>query len=99
MKILRPDFIFFSKQADGTVVADIVDPHGVHLADALPKLKGLATYAEANLSTYRRIEAVAKIDDRYRTLDLTKDKVRAAVQAATFAKSLYTGDVAKDYVL
>ena len=99
MKIVRPDFIFFSKQADGNIVADIVDPHGVHLADALPKLKGLAQYAEANFSTYRRIEAVAKIDDNYRALDLTKANVRAAIQAAASAKSLYAGDKAKDYIL
>jgi hypothetical protein len=99
MKIVRPDFIFFSQHADGSIVADIVDPHGIHLADALPKLKGLAKYAEANLSIYRRIEAVAKIDDEYRVLDLVKDRVRAAIQAATSAKSLYTGDTAKDYVL
>ncbi|MBM7486403.1 type III restriction enzyme [Bradyrhizobium sp. USDA 3686] len=97
MKIVRPDFIFFSEHANGTVVADIIDPHGIHLADALPKLKGLAKYAEANLSTYRRIEAVAKIDDSYRALDLTKDKVRAEIQAATSAKSLYTGKMANDY--
>jgi hypothetical protein len=99
MKIVRPDFIFFSEDADGNIVASIVDPHGFHLADALPKLKGLAKYAEANLSTYRRIEAVAKIDDNYRALDLTKAKVRTAIQAATSAKALYTGDKAKDYVL
>ena len=51
------------------------------------------------LSSYRRIEAVAKIDDKYRALDLTKDKVRAAIQAATSAKPLYVGNIAKDYVL
>jgi type III restriction enzyme len=28
-------------QADGTLVADIVDPHLLHLADALPRLQGL----------------------------------------------------------
>jgi type III restriction enzyme len=99
IKIVRPDFIFFAKQADGATAADIVDPHGIHLADALPKLKGLAKYAEANFSTYRRIETVARIGDEYRVLDLANDKVRAAIQAATSAKSLYTGDMAKDYVL
>jgi hypothetical protein len=29
------------------------------------------------------MDAVAKIDDRYYALDLTKDNVRAAIQAAT----------------
>jgi type III restriction enzyme len=59
----------------------------------------LAKYAEANLNIYRRIEAVAKIDDKYRVLDLANDKVRSAVQVAISAKSLYSADVAKDYVL
>lgn len=89
MKIVRPDFIFFSKLADGTIVADIVDPHGIHLADALPKLKGLAKYAEAHSISYRRIEAVAEIDGHYRMLDLTSDKVRETIAKAQSTKSLY----------
>jgi type III restriction enzyme len=32
-KTIRPDFIFFGTH-DGKVVADIVDPHGIHLGDA-----------------------------------------------------------------
>ncbi len=99
IKIVRPDFIFFARQADGSIVADIIDPHGIHLADALPKLKGLAKYAKANLNIYRRIEAVAKIEDKYRVLDLANDKVREAIQAAASAKSVYSGDIAKDYAL
>jgi hypothetical protein len=31
--IVRPDFIFFATQVDATVVADVVDPHSLHLAD------------------------------------------------------------------
>ena len=54
-KIVRPDFIFFATQDNGKVVADIVDPHGLHLADALPKLQGLTLYAEAHPKAYRRI--------------------------------------------
>jgi hypothetical protein len=97
MKIVRPDFIFFSRLADGSIVADIVDPHGIQFADALPKLKGLAKYAEANPGTYRRIEAVAKIDEQYRVLDLLKADVRTAVYAATSAKALYTSSAGRDY--
>ncbi|HEY5364438.1 MAG TPA: hypothetical protein VIJ49_09580, partial [Aestuariivirga sp.] len=97
LKIVRPDFIFFSKLTDGTIVADIVDPHGTHLADALPKLKGLAKYAETNSGSYRRIEAVAKIDERYRVLDLKDNSVRVQIYAATAAKPLYSGGAAKDY--
>ena len=56
-KIVRPYFLFFAEQ-DGKVVLDLVDPHGLHLADALPKLQGLALYAEQHATAYRRIESV-----------------------------------------
>ena len=80
-KIVRPDFIFFAEQ-DGKVVVDVVDPHGFHLADALPKLQGMARYAQAHPNVYRRIEAVAKLNGKRRVLDLTRTHVRQAVMAA-----------------
>ena len=95
--IVRPDFIFFSIQADGTVVADIVDPHSLHLADALPKLKGLALYAESHDKVYRRIESVAEAMGKLRVLDLTNANVREAIAAAKDAASLFTGALARDY--
>jgi hypothetical protein len=98
IKIVRPDFIFFAGLDDGTIVADIVDPHGWYLADALPKLKGLARYAEVNGAVYRRIETVAGLDGRYKLLDLKKEKVRDAILSASSAKSLYDSSVAEDYV-
>jgi len=98
-KIVRPDFIFFASLDNETIVADIVDPHGHHLADALPKLKGLARYAEANGTIYRRIEAVAELNGTYRLLDLKEEKVRDAVSSATNAKSLYESSVAGDYLV
>lgn len=96
-QLLRPDFIFFYRRPDGTVGADLVDPHGFHLADALPKLKGLARYAEANAGAFRRIEAVAKTDTGYRVLDLTEPKVRSAINAGASAKELFEGVSATDY--
>ena len=60
------------RQTDGTVVADIVDPHGLHLADALPKLQGLALYAETHAKAYRRIESVAEAMGKLRVLDLIR---------------------------
>lgn len=96
--ILRPDFVFFSTTADGTIVADIVDPHGHHLADALPKLRGLARYAETKGSLFRRIEAVTEIDGKYRVLDLKKAEVREALQhATTSAKPIYIGSLGAEY--
>lgn len=94
--IIRPDFIFFA-EVRGVIVADVVDPHGIHLADALPKLQGLALYAEAHASAYRRIESVAEAMGKLRTLDLTKDSVRQAIAKATDALSLFSGSLARDY--
>lgn len=95
-KVIRPDFIFFAED-DGEIVADIVDPHGFHLADALPKLKGLARYAETHGHIYRRIEAVAKSGDKLRVLDLTRADVRQAVIGAESAEAVYKSAVAGDY--
>lgn len=95
-KIVRPDFIFFAEQ-DGKVVVDLVDPHGLHLVDALPKLQGLAVYAESYGSAYRRIESVAEVFGKLRSLDLTRPDVRQAIKVATSAKGLYEGTWASDY--
>ena len=95
-KIVRPDFIFFAEQG-GEVVVDIIDPHGFHLADALPKLQGLARYAETHSQIYRRIEAVAETGGKLRVLDLTRDDVRQAVMGAASAEGLYKSAVAGDY--
>ncbi|MBS0188404.1 MAG: type III restriction endonuclease subunit R, partial [Planctomycetes bacterium] len=96
-QILRPDFLFFAKQGKDVVV-DIVDPHGFHLADALPKLQGLAQFAERHPQAFRRIEAVAEIGaGKLRVLDLTKADVRRAVMTASNAESLYRGATATNY--
>lgn len=96
-KIVRPDFLFFGELPDGTLAVDIVDPHGFHLSDALPKLRGLASYAESHPQVYRRIEAVADVGGRLRKLDLTRADVRSAVNSAESANSLYVGATAGDY--
>ncbi len=96
-KILRPDFIFFARLSDGTVAADIVDPHGIQFGDALPKLKGLAKYAEENVGVYRRIEVFAEVDGRERIIDLTEPAARAVVMTAATVKELYESDAAADY--
>jgi type III restriction enzyme len=98
-KIVRPDFVFFGQLPDGSVVADIVDPHGTQFGDAIPKLKGLARYAETFGDQYRRIEAVAKIGDKFRVLDLMEHSTRAAVAAATSIKALYESEAAADYLV
>ena len=96
-RILRPDFIFFARLPNGNLAVDILDPHGHYLADALPKLRGLARYAESNGAVFRRIEATIALNGVYRLLDLKNASVRAEVYAATNARSLYESSVAVDY--
>ena len=95
--IVRPDFIFFATAANGSVVADLVDPHGLHLADALPKLRGLALYAATRAGAYRRIESVAEAFGKLRVLDLMNAEVRSAIAQADDAASLFKGPMAMDY--
>lgn len=97
VKIVRPDFIFFSTQSDGSIAADIVDPHGTQFGDAIAKLQGLARYAETHPKVYRRIESVAKVGDKLRVLDLTIAEVRRTVAEAQDAKALYESHVASNY--
>ena len=96
-KAVRPDFIFFGTDHTGQVVADLVDPHGHHLSDALPKLRGLAAFAEKYQGEFRRIESVAETGGTMRVLDLTKHHVRQAIRDAKTAKGLYESGVASDY--
>lgn len=86
-----PDFIFFHGDA-GNLKVSIVDPHGHHLTDALPKLRGLAAFAAAHADSFHRIESVAGMEDgTLRVLDLTEASVREAVERAEDARALYLG--------
>ena len=95
--IVRPDFIFFVKKSDGSITADIIDPHSHHLSDSLPKLKGLAAYAENHGEFYRRIEAISKIGDKLKVLDLKDADVRDAINQAPSAKAVYDSEYGLDY--
>ena len=92
-----PDFLFF--HGDETVNVSIVDPHGPHLADALPKLRGLARFAEEHGEFFYRIESVARMPGGVlRVLDLMVPSVREAVAKAHDAESLYQSEgAAADY--
>ncbi|MDK9442959.1 hypothetical protein PL696_002542 [Pectobacterium atrosepticum] len=95
-KIVRPDFLFFAEQ-NGKVVVDLVDPHGLHLADAFPKLKGLALYAKYHSDAYRRIESVAEVKGKLRVLDLKRQDVQDAIAIAENAEMLFSSGLANDY--
>lgn len=95
--IMRPDFLFFSTDASGSVVVDIVDPHGDHLADSLPKLRGLADFVEKHGAEFGRIEAVAEVGGSYRVLDIKLAEVRELVRRVTSAKEAYLDQLGVAY--
>lgn len=95
-KLLRPDFIVFS-EINGVIKPSIVDPHGTHLSDSLPKLRGLATFAQKHGGKFYRIDAVAQIKGDYRKLDMLEERVRQAVEQADNVEGLFTSPVSDEY--
>jgi type III restriction enzyme len=92
-----PDFVFFHEQ-DGEVRVSVVDPHGHHLPDALPKLRGLADFTEKFGHGFHRIEAVSEMKNKVlRVLDLKEAAVREAIRSANDAEKLYLGPAAANY--
>jgi hypothetical protein len=94
---LCPDFVFFTGTEED-VKASIVDPHGYHLSDALPKLRGLADFAVAYGDHFHRIESVAEMKDKtLRVLDLKQERTRKAIFEAVDAEALYLSSEATNY--
>jgi len=92
-----PDFLFFHGDGQNTRVS-IVDPHGPHFADALPKLRGLADFAATYGESFYRIESVARMPEgTSRVLDLKDASTRKDIVEATNAEDLYRSDTAADY--
>jgi type III restriction enzyme len=75
---MHPDLVFFN-EIGGRTVASILDPHGHHLEDACMKLKALAAFAEKYGGAFHRIEAMSKVDNVMRVLDMKREAVREAV--------------------
>lgn len=77
---LAPDFIFVNR-VEGRLVASLIDPHGTYLADAVPKLRGLAEYVAKHAGKYHRVQSIAKVDGVYRMLNHLDPDVREAIMA------------------
>jgi type III restriction enzyme len=82
IKPLYPDFIVYRK-VKGQTVADILDPHSSSYADAIPKAKGLAKYAEQHGAQFGRIELIHKVNSQLRRLDLKDEAIRSKIMKAT----------------
>jgi type III restriction enzyme len=97
-KSLQPDFIFVTHSGNGDLAASIVDPHSHHLSDALPKLRGLADFAEKYPDRYQRIDSLAKNSaGQIVVLDMLDSMVRQAVRSSNNALGLYDGGLAVAY--
>ncbi|TVP74843.1 MAG: type III restriction endonuclease subunit R [Puniceicoccaceae bacterium] len=95
---LCPDFVFFHGEK-GAVRVSIVDPHGHHLSDAMPKLRGLAAFSAEYGEAFHRIESVVKMNDGVlRVIDLKDEKVRAAIAKAKDVLALFESPSASDYL-
>lgn len=96
-RTMRPDFVFFDHDQADNVRVSLVDPHGHHLSDALPKLRGFANFAAEYGDEFHRIEAISTVAGQDRVLDLKDATVRQAIHAATDAKTLYDSHKAGNY--
>jgi type III restriction enzyme len=79
---LYPDLLVF-RRIRGRVTIDILEPHGDHFADGLPKAQGLARYAAVHGESFGRIEAIRVVGDRIDRLDLQDSTVRGKVLRMT----------------
>ncbi len=97
---MYPDFIFFQKASDGTIIPSIVDPHGDWLGDSIAKLKGYVAYLKDHPSTFGRVLAVTDSKNgECRSLDLMDSKVQEAIESFTgdTAKTLFHGELSRAY--
>jgi type III restriction enzyme len=96
---LQVDFLVVSDLANGKFGVSLVDPHGAHLADAIPKLRGLASFARSFGDQFVRIESIAEVDGTLRVLDVQRGDVRDAIDAyvGTQATALYESPLAAVY--
>ncbi len=85
---LYPDIVSFRQTKSG-LVADILDPHGTQLDDAVDKAKGLATYARKHGADYGRIELIIVNEkDKLKRLNLNDESVRERVDMVTSREHL-----------
>ena len=77
---LRPDFIFFIRDEDGVIRPSIVDPHGTHLSDVVPKLKGYVDYVREFRGVFKQVVSVGTLPSgEYRSLNLLREDVQEAI--------------------
>jgi type III restriction enzyme len=95
----QPDFIFFQRKTDGTIIASVIDPHGTHLKDGIERLRGFVKFLERYPGFFAAFESVAQTKDgKLVKLDLMDDDTRAAIlKDGTSDTELFNGTHALAY--
>lgn len=89
----NPDFIFFVRDRKGSIRPAVVDPHGAHLDDTLPKLKGYVEYLREFPDVFLKVTFIGVVsDDEMYSLNLLRPDVQEAILA-------FRGDTAKELFL
>ncbi len=83
-RVLYPDFIFFERVGDREMPS-IIDPHGIYLADTMPKLKGIAAYVEDYGDIYHRYWFVSDYKGQSMYLDMKDPETRTVIIKAADA--------------
>jgi len=96
---LQVDFLVVSRLPSGTLGVSLIDPHGAYLADAVPKLRGLVSFARKFGDRFVRIESITDVDGTLKVLDIQHGDVRDAIDAFGGAQcaTLYEGPLAAIY--
>lgn len=74
---MHPDFLFFEKVGD-VMMPSIIDPHGEHYSDALPKMRGLCNYVDEFGDKFARIWCIDGTGKKY--VDLKDPVTRAFIR-------------------
>lgn len=102
-KAVHPDFIFFVRDAEGTIRPSIIDPHGMYLSDALPKLKGYVEYLRDYPDVFVQVLSITSLVDGaervYRSLNLREPAVQDAIMdfCGDSPEELYRGPLSHRY--
>ena len=87
IKPMYPDLLVF-RQERNRVVVDILDPHDPTREDWLPKVRGLAEYADKHWKSFGRIEASIVVKGAVHHLDLRVERNRKAALQAEGVRTL-----------
>ena len=84
---MYPDIVE-TQDAGRDVSIDLLDPHSTSLADAPAKAAGIADYAERHSDAFGRIELLAKVGQKIRSLNLKDETVRSKVKGVSSREHL-----------